>query len=193
QQRHPDNIEYLDSLEAARNDEQALRTRLGDRAGAAATAREIRRVAASRETATRPALEKKTSLRAGELELSNKIADLLYARNYRAALRGLTVLEGLSREQITLSPADFASYSGLALYYTNIAAAQKGLVNAAGQLASLAAAMNAAQVAAWLAPEQQQEPRNLALLDARNDVATALFARNRTAEALEIVRENIVL
>jgi tetratricopeptide (TPR) repeat protein len=190
QRKQPDNVRYIDSLIDARRGEVAL---LGDAPASATARREVERLTAARERAIRPAVVKVMSKLDRKFELLGRIEDLLSAENYREGLRELTAMEDLSREQITLSPADFASYSGLGRRYTALAEAQKGLGNAPGQLASLAAAMNAAQVAAWLAPATEQETRNLALLDARNDVVAALFERHRTAEALEIVRENIVL
>jgi tetratricopeptide (TPR) repeat protein len=193
ERRQPDNIEYIDSLASARGFEKMLRGMLGDAAGAAAAGKEMQRLDEARQKANRPALEKEVSVRADQFDLINKIGDLMYGRKYAEALPVLMVMEELSRREIVLSPANFASYSGIGQYYMNIAEAQKALGNSAAELGNLAAAMNAAQVAAWLAPEQQREPRNLTLLDARNDVATALFARKRSAEALQIVRENIAL
>jgi len=194
QRKHPDNPRYLQHLISARSQENMLRMALGDAAGATAAAREVARLGEAREGARRPLMERTASLAATEFDLWQKATDLLHwEKKFSESLHHLTRVEAGSRERITLFPADFTSYSTIGVTYMTIAEAQKELGNPAGQMANLAAAMNAAQVAAWLAPDHQREPRNLALLDARNDVVEALFARKRAAEALPIVRENIVL
>lgn len=193
QRRQPDDLRYIDTLGALRQQEHYLRTTLGDAAGVTAAEKEIQRLETARAKARIPALEKEISVRAKHVDLVNKIGGLMYDRKYAEALPVLSVIEDLSRRTIILAPADFSSYSGIGQYYRNTAEAQKALGNAAGELGNLAAAMNAAQVAAWLAPAEQRELRNLILLDARLQVATALFERKRTGEALPIVRESIVL
>ncbi len=193
ERRQPDNIRYIDSLASALRIEQFFRNMLGDAAGVAAAGKEIQRLDEARKKATRPAREKSESLKAADLQHFKKAVDLRDQGNFTAALGELSASEESAREQIVLSPADFGAYSTNSGTYVAMAWTQKQLHNAAGQLASLAAGMNAAQVAAWLAPDEERESRNLALLEVRNDVATALFERKRTAEALRIVRENIVL
>jgi tetratricopeptide (TPR) repeat protein len=193
QRQQPHNLRYIAGLVAARIHESALRTVLGDVPGATAAAAELTRLKTAEETANRPTLEKQVSLSADDFELIQKVGDSMYSKEFAEALPMLAVQEEQEREMIALFPTEFGSYSTIRNTYMNMAEAQKALGQSAGELASLAAAMNAAQVAAWLAPEQDREARNVVLLDARNDVADALFDRKRSAEALEVIRENVVL
>lgn len=191
--RQPGNIRYLDHLASARRKENALQTRLGNVAGAAAAASEMQRLVAARESVNRPALEKKLSLLRADTNHFSRAVALMKTHNFAEALSELIASESSVREQIVLSPAHFRAYSTTRATYVTMAGQQKLLHDIDSHLGSLAAAMNAAQVAAWLAPDDQREGENLALLDVRNDVAGALIGQMRIAEAIQVLRENVVL
>lgn len=94
------------------------------------------------------------------------------------------------RQAIRRWPADFAGYGNLSAAYTNLANATR---DEAARGAYLNAALESAQIAAWLAPDSQARNTSRALLVARNMFGLFLHEKRRLQEALAMITEDVVV
>jgi len=124
----------------------------------------------------------------------NEGAKLFKGGDHTAALREFSAAESSMREYIRLRPTAFSGYDDLRNVYDWIQLTQEKLGHAKERGAALSASMYAAQVAAWLAPEDsQKEEMNTKLLQARHGFGIFLSETNRLDEALAMVQEEVVV
>lgn len=187
--RDPENARYAGGLADARGLEGSLLARMGVGDGAVAAEREAARIREASANGDAAARAKFVSLAEAHAKALQEGNGLLF-RNNRQALRSLLQAEAAARQMILVSPADSTAYGSLSATCASIALAQNALGNQPARLEALTAAMNAAQLEAWLTTDQ---PEDFYLVSLRNQVAEILFERKRTAEALEVVHENVVL
>ncbi|HYC88501.1 MAG TPA: hypothetical protein VEO54_04750 [Thermoanaerobaculia bacterium] len=190
---HPDNARYLDALANTRWWDAAVREKLGDDKGAETARAEAARAEAARDAIGNRVDHELQKLVDVDSERYTKGNDFLAQGNTTAALEELLASEAAAREYVVLRPAAFEGYFSLAGTYRAIAVTQEMRENSAGHQAALTAAMNAFQVAAWLAPEEQRKKTNLSLLHARNALTSFLFEKQRYRDAVPILRETVVL
>ncbi|HET8774039.1 MAG TPA: hypothetical protein VFP80_09620, partial [Thermoanaerobaculia bacterium] len=88
------------------------------------------------------------------------------------------------------SPADGVAYESLSVAYTNLAIATR---DAGERAALLNAALESAQIAAWLAPDSRARHTSRALLVARNTFGVFLHEQRRLQEALAMITEEVVV
>jgi hypothetical protein len=123
----------------------------------------------------------------------------LYALELRRARGEATAVSAIEstvravenpRHAIRRWPADFAGYGNLSVAYTNRANASR---DDGERAAFLNAALESAQIAAWLAPDFRARDTARALLVARNTFGLFLHEKKRLEEALAMITEDVVV
>jgi tetratricopeptide (TPR) repeat protein len=129
------------------------------------------------------------------MEHKNKGAKLFSESNYTDALGEFNTAESAMREYIRLQPTDLTGYDELRNIYNWIQATQEKLDNAKERSASLSASMCAAQIAAWLTPEDPKTKMEVIdkFLDAMHELSVFLYNNGRFDEALTMVQEEVVV
>jgi tetratricopeptide (TPR) repeat protein len=93
-------------------------------------------------------------------------------------------------------PAWYGTYDELHNAYDRLQRTDERLGRKKERFEALSASMHAAQIAAWLAPEAEQNAMNLRLLESREVFANALVAENErksNEEALGLMQEAVVV
>lgn len=195
---HPDNALYFSTLASTWAREAALRTRAGDAKGAAAAAAEEKWASARFNDLGLEDLTASDALRGrGVAHVASGAKFLgLVPPDYAAATRELVAAESVFREAARRRPASYGTYDELRSVYDWIQQTSAALGRKEERFEALSAAMHAAQIAAWLAPEPAQSAMNSRLLEARNNFAEALIAENdkeSNEAALRLMQEAIVV
>jgi tetratricopeptide (TPR) repeat protein len=195
---HPDNALYFDTLALTWAREAVLLGKAGDPKGAAAASEEEKHATARFDALGLEQVTASVALRSrgiahvakGEKFLEMQPAD------YAAATRELVSAESAFREAVRRRPASYGAYDELRSVYDWLQRTNDRLGRKQERFAALSAAMHAAQIAAWLAPESAQSAMNIKLLEARNLFAEALIAENdreSNEAALGLMQEAIVV
>jgi len=193
---HPVNAVYYDTLASTWAREATLRERAGDPRGAAAAKAEEKRATARSDELQLKHIAASKALRDSGRAHVDEALKLARRDDYAAAARELITAESALREAARRSPASFGTYEELRFVYDQLQRTEEQLGNRSERFEALSAAMHAAQIAAWLAPESAQNAMNYQLLDARNDFAKALIAENdpKSSEAaLGLMQEAVVV
>ena len=182
---HPDNALYSETLASTCTREEALLGRTGDRQGAsAAHAAGERAMARFNNRSAEPMAAYAALRRRGSARLSaGSTPDLIAA-------------ETDFREAVRRRPAAYSTYDELRDVYDRIQQSDAQSGREQERLVALSAAMHAAQLAAWLAPERVQNAMNNRLLESRNVFARALLIgndRKRSEAALGLMQEAVVV
>jgi tetratricopeptide (TPR) repeat protein len=165
---HPDNPTFVASLSEVRH-EPGLRRKYEELTGSdKRTAEDLDDAANRRVTAGQALLE---------------------TGDVAGAFAQFREAENASRQAIELGPAEFTAYRTLYAVYAGMAGAHAKLGQKREDGAARTAAMNAAQMAAWLAPENTQNAMSHHLFMARAHVAEFLDGEGRIAEELALARE----
>lgn len=179
---HPDNPLYFSTLARTRAREATLLAKAGDPYGAAAASAEKKRATARIDDLHRQHLTASGGLR---------------QRGMAHVAKGeLVAAESAFRAAARLRPASFVTYDELRDIYDRLQRTDGKPGRKAERLEALSAAMHAAQIAAWLAPESAQSAMNHRLLAARNAFAQALIAENDRKDneaALGLMQEAVVV
>jgi hypothetical protein len=193
---HPVNAVYFDTLSSTWARQAALLARAGDSNGAAAARAEEKRATARSDDLHLKDIAAAVALRDRGLAHVDEGAELTRRADYAAATREFTAAESALREAARRNPASYGTFNELRYVYDLLQAADERLGRKSDRFEALSAAMHAAQIAAWLAPESAQNAMNNQLLDARNDFAHALSAENdrKSSEAaLGLMQEAVIV
>jgi tetratricopeptide (TPR) repeat protein len=195
---HPDNALYFDTLAFTWARAAKLLGNAGDAKGAATASAEEKRAAARVDDVYVTHAMLSEGLRDRGLAQVREGARLLGAQpvNYEAARRAFVAAETAFREAARRHPASFETYDELRDLYERLQDTEARLGRKQERFESLSAAMHAAQIAAWLAPERSQSALNSRLLGTRNAFARALIAENdrKSSEAaLRLMQEAVVV
>ena len=186
---HPDNAAFVAFLIAARAREETLLTQTGDTAAAANAMRKAAELRKRYVDLTESVPKQAASLDTIATRHVGAANALFGKADYNGALRELRAAETATRQAIALRPAEFNGYGDLLTAYERIGAVYDKLGQKREAAVARIAAMYAAQVAAWLAPEQEQNAMNSRLLNARLTVSVLLQSQGRLDESLTMVRE----
>jgi tetratricopeptide (TPR) repeat protein len=195
---HPVNALYFSTLATTWAREAVLLGKAGDQKGAAAASEEERRATAKFEELSHAHVAATTGLRARGIAHAANAAKLLGTApvDYVAVTRELLAAESSFREAVRRRPASHDTYDELRKVYGWLQQTEDKLGRKAERFEALSAAMHAAQIAAWLAPDSTQSAMNNRLLEARSDFAQALMAendRNSNQAALGLMQEAVVV
>jgi tetratricopeptide (TPR) repeat protein len=186
---HPDNPTYAYSLLAARQ-------------GNVSTFRSVR--AGTEAVVADPQVER---LKARYDQLTGSVAkraEMLYGKDAErleagqrsfekgdldGAMRALDEARDACFQSIALRPAESEAYSNLYAVNNRLADVQQRLGRTQEEGAALTAAMHAAQLAAWLAPEAAQPRSNTDLVTARSEMSKYLHRVRRLDESLMVIQE----
>ncbi|MCU1348945.1 MAG: hypothetical protein JWO56_1975, partial [Acidobacteria bacterium] len=195
---HPDNPLYFETLASAWARQAVLLGQAGDPTGAAAASAGERRATARLYDLVRAHVTASARLRArgsGHVAQGTKILGTAPV-DYAAAIRELVAAESAFREAVLRRPASYGTYDELRNVYDWVQRTDARLGIKQDRFESLSAAMHAAQIAAWLAPESAQSAMNTRLLEARNAFAQALIGehdRKSNEAALGLMQEAVVV
>jgi tetratricopeptide (TPR) repeat protein len=193
-QAHPDNANHMAQLSEAYRRGAAILRKARDSIGADAYARERKLLEEKSSTLTENRSKKLQELKEQNVVRVNAGAKLFNDGNYDKALDEFRASESTAREYVGLEPAVVDGFDELRNTYDWIRTTQENLPNAKVEerLASLSAWMNAAQIAAWLVPEDKQKEMNNKLVSARRVFGQFLNAEKRNDEALAMVQEEVL-
>jgi tetratricopeptide (TPR) repeat protein len=188
---HQDNSTYVNDLSAARRREAEIRRKTGDGIGADAADLEVTRLNEQYQKTTESNNQKADKQYDLHIPHADKGATLFNGRDYTAALDEFKAAESSILEYIWLRPTDFRGYDGLRNIYRWTQLTQKELGKAEEGTAAVRASMYAAQIAALLAPENNEITNNM--LQARHNLGVSLYDNKRLDEALAMVQEELVI
>ncbi len=193
-QAHPDNPNYVAQLSDTHRRGAAILRNAGDSVGAESAESERRQLEEKYSTFTADGSKELQQLEEQRNARVDAGAKLFQQVDYAGAFREFRASEAIARNYIRLEPAGVGGLDELRNVYDWIRTTQEKLPDAkvAEKLASLSAWMNAAQIAAWLAPEDKQKEMNNKLVSARQVFAQFLNAEKRNVEALAMVREEVL-
>ncbi|HEX2123690.1 MAG TPA: tetratricopeptide repeat protein, partial [Thermoanaerobaculia bacterium] len=164
---HAGNHIYLTYLKDAHAFEAKLCRKRGDADCAAAAEEQAARADTSLEAISGRWLVQYDELWNRDQEEYEKASKLLDQRDFSAALAKLRASEAATREHLRFDPTLYGWYVSLRFTYDAMATAYEGLRDDAGYNSALVAQMNAAQMAAWLAPDDTREEADRELVRAR--------------------------
>lgn len=195
---HPGNALYFDTLAFTWAREAVLLERTGDAIGAADASEKEERAAMKVDDVYVTHVMASVGLRDRGTAYVNDGTRLLDTEpaDYAAATQAFTAAESAFREAARRHPAMYETYDELRDVYDRLQRTDDRLGRKKERFEALSAAMHAAQIAAWLAPESAQSAMNNRLLAARNAFAQALIAENdRTSHeaALGLMQEAVVV
>jgi tetratricopeptide (TPR) repeat protein len=190
---HPDGVSYLWELSAARQRHAALLRKGGDRAGAEAADREAKQLDARYQALMNQGVDEAAKLRALHTTRVNEGATLSAAGDHAAALGKFKEAEAAARERVRLQPSAFGGYADLRNVYDWIQLMESELHRDEKRAAALNAGMQAAQVAALLAPEESTVAAGADLAKLRVTFGRFLYDGGRLEEALAIVQAQVVV
>jgi tetratricopeptide (TPR) repeat protein len=195
---HPDNALYFETLSSTWAREAVLLARAGDPKDASDASAEEKRAKARSDDLHLKHVAASAALRDRGMAHVAAGSKLLGAEraDYPAATREFTAAETALREAARRRPASYGTYDELRNVYDWLQRTEGRLGRKEERFESLSAAMHAAQIAAWLAPESAQSAMNNRLLEARNVFAQALIAENdrkSNEAALGLMQEAVVV
>jgi len=179
---HPDNPLYYDTLAATRAREASLLRATGDIRGAAAASQKEQDVRKGHDRLYQEQID-------AAAELENRANEHLSRNELMAAVSVL-------REALRHRPTSYHTYQKLGDAYYQLQLIDRDLGKREERLAALGASMHAAQIAAWLAPADEQSQANMTLLQARNRFAQAFIDEGRKGNyqtALGLLQESVVV
>ncbi len=191
-QAHPDNANHMAQLSEAYRRGAAILRKARDSIGADASARERKLLEEKSSTLTENRSKKLQELKEQNVVRVNAGAKLFNDGKYDKALDEFRASESTVREYVGLEPTVVDGFDELRNVYDWIRTTQEKLPNAKVEerLVALSAWMNAAQIAAWLVPEDKQ---NNGLLSARQAFGISLHDKEHYEKALAMVQEEIVV
>ena len=188
-----DDPRLLSSFAAVREQEAELARKEGDPAAADAAAREVERLM-DRALGFMDTLQKRLErLAQSHGSRSMRGDQLIGQKDFAAAVRELEAAEAAALESVRARPGNFAEYRRLLRTYKTMHDVHQQNNNDAAQREVLRVWMNAAQLAAWLAPEADQDSVDTELLIARWKYAAYLYRHDRDGDALPLSQEVIVV
>jgi hypothetical protein len=190
---HQDNPTYVYYLSLARQNLAEILRKAGDSTGVAAADRETKQLDEKYDALTRARQAKDQTLKTASIGHINEGAKIFHRGSYREALVEFEAAEPLAREYVDLRPGDYDGYENLRNVYDWVQLTQEKLDRTKERLAPLKASMNAAQIAALLAPEAKQTNANKHLLDARQNLDMFVFENKTLGDASIMVEEEIAV
>jgi tetratricopeptide (TPR) repeat protein len=190
---YPDHPSYVGTLVNVRDREAAFLRQAGDRAGAKASEAEAERVDEKWDAmlgVNRNALDE---LGKQDVQHAEEGMRLEESDDAGGALREFRASERVGRDYLRLRPIEWGVYRDLSFAYRKIAENEARLGHRDREGAARSAAMHAAQVAVWLAPDSEKENAESKLLGTRFDFGNYLHDRQRLAEALPMMQEVVVV
>jgi hypothetical protein len=189
---HQDNPTYVYSSSLAQQNLAEILRKAGDATGAAAADRETKQLNEKYDALTEAIEANANKLKASSTKHVNEGAKIFHQGSYREALTEFDAAEPPAREYIALRPGDYVGYENLRNLYDWVQLTQEKL-GTKERLAPLKAQMNAAQIAALLAPEALQTKANKNLLDARQGLDMFVFDNKTLGDASVMVQEEIAV
>ncbi|MBV9493467.1 MAG: hypothetical protein JOZ54_04425 [Acidobacteria bacterium] len=191
---HPANELHYDVLAATIAREGTLLRAAGDTPGFEAAAK---KEAEARSQSARLRQQRADVVTKLEAEASARMAKgATIADDPPAAAREFAAAASVFRQLLRVRPASYRTYEQLGEAYRQVQFCDRDMGKRDERLAALSASMHAMQIAAWLAPPEQQTQANGALLQIRNLFAQALIEQERPASyeaALRLIQESIVV
>jgi tetratricopeptide (TPR) repeat protein len=195
---HPGNALYFDTLAFTWAREAVLLGKAGDAKGAADASEKEERAAMKVDDVYVTHVMASAGLRdrgTAHVNEGDRLLDTEPA-DYAAAALAFTAAESALREAARRHPASYETYDELRDVYDRLQRTEQRLGRKKDRFESLSAAMHAAQLAAWLAPESAHSAMNNRLLASRSAFAQALLAENDRKSheaALGLMQEAVVV
>lgn len=188
---HPDNETYLFNLRKAWKSEAELMERRGDPVGAASAAAEAARLETRIKIKEQRRMDRALDIGERQREHFTRAGDLLREERFHEAVEELRASEAAAREYLSFEPTAHDWYDRVRNTYDLLASMYKDR-DSAERVAALSAEMNAAQLAAWLAPPEGRDDADMNLLDARFDLSVELSTA-KPDESLAMLQEVVVV